>query len=186
MTSILYSIVRFSGIIAMFIAWLFVVTPAIKFGVNHKSDTITTAITNNDSASKVINRGLIIGAMFKMIFLLYLIKRFSIPPYGLAPILYLTTYMATICLAFFTQVKYPIIHYLIALYIFIVGSFSLLFIGVSAKSFNQFPLYISVGATIVYFLGQIIIWKKYKFGIALMEIWGFVILTVWTVTMTFI
>lgn len=186
MASILYIIERFSGIIAMVIGWFFVFTPALKFGINNKIDTISSSTTKSEPVRIVISCGIAIGSMFQLMFLFYLLRRFSIQLYNLGSILFLTSFIATFSVAFFTLSKYPKIHYVMALYCFLVGPFSLLFIGVSAKSSSQYPLLVSVVAPIAYFLGQAFLWKKYRLTNALMELWGLVILTIWTVIMSFI
>jgi len=178
MSPVLYTIERFSGIIAMFIAWLFVVASALKFGINSKSDTITTSTTKSGSVRLVISCGLVVGALFQSIFLFYLIRRFSVQLFNLGSVLYLSANMATIFVAFFTQNKHPKIHKIMALYYFLVCPFSLLFIGFSIKSSNQYPLLVSMLAPIMYFIGQAFLWKKYRFGNTLMELWAFVVLSV--------
>ena len=93
--------------------------------------------------------------------------------------------MATILVAIFTEEKYPRIHFGLVLYYFITCPISLLFIGLSINSVNNFPLIISVAAPIIYFVGQAVLWSKYRFGNAIIELWAFLVLSLWTMVMTF-
>lgn len=181
-----YTVTKISGIIAIIIAWFFVVTPALKFGINSKSDTITTSTNKNSVHKKIISFGLVVGAVFQTMFAVYLIRRFSIPLLSPGIIMYLSANVATICVAIFTEKKYPKTHKIMARYYFIVCPLSFLFIGLSLKSTDIYPKMISIITPIVYFVKQSVLWKKYKTDNALMEFWAFIILSLWTIVMTFI
>lgn len=180
------TIEKLSGVIAMLIAWLFVVSPAMKIGINSKSDTITTATLKSDGVKRQISYGLVIGAIFQAIFSLYLMNQFYIPLSNLGIILYLSANLATICVAIFAQNRHPRIHDSLVLYYFIVCPLSLLFIGISIESASNYHLVISIISPIIYFIGQSFLWLKYRTGNAFMEFWAFFVLSTWTVLMTFI
>jgi len=163
-----------------------VVAPAVNFGINCKSDNITSATTKSSPVRKIIGFGPITGAIFQALSLSYLIKKFSLDVYDFGSLLYLSANLATVFVAFFNYHKHPKIHDALAKYYFFACPLSLLFIGISAKINNYYPLLISVIAPILYFVGQLLLYKKYRRGNALMEVWAFSILSIWTLIMTFV
>ena len=70
-------LIKYSGVITMFIAWFFVVAPSLHAGIDKKKDTISTA-TKDGKYGMVIGLGLILGGLFQIIFLYYLITKFSL------------------------------------------------------------------------------------------------------------
>ncbi len=184
--SILQWIERFSGVMAIFIAWFFVVAPALKFGINSKFETITVSTTKSQSVKKLIGCGLIVGAVFQSLFLFYVARKFSISLFDFGSLLYLSANLATVLVAFFTHSRCPKIHSIMVLYYFITLPVSLLFIGISAEPNSRYLLLVSVFAPTLYFAGQVLLFKKYKNYNALMEFWAFFVLSIWTLAATFI
>ena len=175
---------RFSGVLATLFAWLFVVTPAIRFGIDGKRQTITST-TKDNKVKRIISIGLVVGALLQTVFLFYIIQRFQLHLTDLGCLMYLSTNVATILVAFFTEQKHPKIHEALTEYYFVINPLSLVFIGLSAVG-NYFYIFIfSFLIVLFYFFG---IWRLLKkFGkAAIVEQWAFFVLSIWTIVLTII
>jgi hypothetical protein len=176
---------RFSGVIAILIAWIFVVFPAFKSGIKLKTDTITTS-TSDKYTNAIISIGLILGALFQAWFLIYLQRIFRFNAISIGSVLYLTANLATILVALFTEKRNKLIHQLLVTYYFFACPLSLLFIGLSLEGHHNYLADTSFLIPIMYFFGQFLLWRKFKKPNTLMQMWAFVILSIWTLAMTFL
>jgi hypothetical protein len=178
-------LLRYSGLLASLVAWLFVVRPAMRHGIDGKRQTITTATVENKNVLKTVSFGLTIGAFLQGLFLFYIIQRFDLPVFGIGSILYLTANIATILVAIFHYEKHPKLHETFADYYFIVSPLSLAFIGFTAMKNGVHLFTISVLVVILYFIGSWRILKKFGKN-AMIEMWAFAMLSIWTLIFTIV
>lgn len=120
------------------------------------------------------------------LFILYLSDKILSVMWNLGTILYLSSNVATVLVALIFYEKHPKLHTFLTRYYFFVLPLALLLIGFMLKS--QYPTFyiFTILILVLYALGQFILYKKYRVGNVLMEGWGFVILTAWTLVTTFI
>lgn len=106
--------------------------------------------------------------------------------WNLGTILYLSSNMATILVALVFYEKHPKLHAFLTRYYFFALPLALLAIGSMLK--NQYPPFyvFTILILVFYAVGQFVLFRKYRTGNVLMEGWGFIILTVWTLVATFI
>lgn len=175
---------RFSGILATLVAWLFVVAPAIAYGIDSKNEPITAAVVKNRKVMMIVSFGLIVGAFLQGFFLFYLIQRFGLPLFGIGSFLYLTSNIATILVAIFHFDKHPKIHQTFAEYYFVVSPLSLAFIGFTAIKNGAHLFIFSLIIVLLYFAGSGIVIKKLGSQNAWLEMWAFIMLSVWTIVFT--
>ncbi len=167
----------------MFFAWVFVVTPSISAGINSRKQTITHA-TNNKKLKIIINIGLIIGGFFQLLFSYYLLRKLWQNHLNIGILIYVSTAIASILVAIFSEQSYPKIHKCLAEYYFLANPFSTILISLSISNLT-FKL-ISIFIPIFYYLGLFYLHNKYKIKNALMEKWAFATMSIWTVIVTFI
>jgi hypothetical protein len=177
---------RFSGILAMFVAWFFVVGPALHHGIDGKRQTITSATVENKKVARIVGFGLVIGAFLQGLFLFYLIQRFQLHLLSIGSFLYLTSNIATIFVAFCHYSKYPKIHEFYAKYYFVMSPLSLAFIGFSAMKLNSYLFVFSLIVVLLYFFGIWQLIKRFRSDNALLEMWAFFALSIWTIVLTFV
>lgn len=171
----------------MFFAWIFVVFPALHFGIDIRKETISSATFKDDGVNTIIGFGLVAGALSQIVFLSYIVQKFFINYISVGCILYLTANLATILVAFFTYKKHPLIHKLLTRYYFFIMPTSLIFIGSYIKNTGGYVLFFfSLLVLILYSIGQLFLFKKYRGSNSLMEFWAFGILSIWTLVITFI
>jgi len=114
-----------------------------------------------------------------------LTKRFGFGWFYPGSLLYLSTNIATILVALFPAQKFPNIHRFCADYYFLVNPISLVLIGLSIAHDNYYIYIFSIILVIIYFMG--FFWQLIKFKInALMEMWAFLTLSVWTLVLTLV
>lgn len=177
---------KFSGILAMFVAWIFVVGPAMHHGIDSKSQTITLATVENKKVLKIVGFGLIAGAILQGIFLFYIIQKYHVPFFSIGSLMYLSSNIATIMVAIFHFDKFPKFHEAFARYYFVVSPLSLGFIGYSVMKLNPHLFFFSILTVIFYFTGSLIIMKKINTENALLEFWAFFTLSIWTVVFSIV
>jgi hypothetical protein len=175
---------RFSGILAMFFAWLFVVTPAIRSGIDSKSQTITSA-TKKTKVRRIVSAGLIIGTVFQIVFLVYLTKRFQLHFFDTGCLMYLSTNIATLLVALFTEQRHSKLHGFFAMYYFIVNPFSLILICLPLINSYFYLFVFSVFIVLLSFSGSWWLLKKYG-KTAVLEQWIFLTLSIWTIVLTLV
>jgi len=175
-------ILKLSGIISILITWLFVVVPAIRSGIDNKRQTISSATKKREVAIPV-SFGLIIGTLFQILFLSYLLKRFELGYLNFGSILFLTTNLATIMVALLPEYKYFKAHSFFVKYYFVFNPISLLYISYLANNVLLFA--VAIVSVILYFSGIIrIIMQE---GVcARVEQWAFFTLSILTIFMTVI
>ena len=177
---------KFSGILAIFSAWILVIYPAIRYGININKETISVATANNEKIEKVVNFGLVIGTLFQIIFLFYLIQKFSLSYLSFGCLLYLSANLATLSVAIFTYRKHSVIHNFFTRYYFFMMPVSLVLIVFPIRNTSAHVLFpFSLLVLVLYLLGQIFLFTKHKEGNGLMQSWAFITLSVWTLVMTF-
>ena len=176
--------IRLSGLLAMFSAWVFVVAPAIRYGIDGKRQTISS-LTRNVKVRIIVSFGLIIGTIFQIIFLVYLHTRF---PQGLSYIgsmIYLSAQVATIMVVLFPEYKHFKIHNFFVKYYFVFFPISLVIITGIFPSKNSCLFILNCLVTLSYFLGTW--WSFSKFGAsARVEQQAFLILSLWIVFLTIV
>lgn len=147
-----------------------------------KKQTISSA-TKNRAVAIPVNFGLIIGTLFQILFLSYLLRRFELGYLNFGSILFLTTNFATIMVALLPEYKYFKIHSFFVKYYFVFNPISLLYISNLAN--NALLFTVAIALVIIYFSGVIkIIMQE---GVcAKAEQWAFFILSVLTIFMTVI
>jgi hypothetical membrane protein len=176
-------LLKYSGLLAMFFAWVFVVFPTLFAGIDSKKQTITFA-TNNKKVKIIINLGLIIGGFFQLVFSYFILHKYSLNYFNIGVLLYTSTAITSISVAIFSEQSYPKIHKYLAEYYFLVNPLSLMIIGLSV---NHYILKtISLFIPITYYIGLFYLHSKHKTKNALMEKWAFVTMSIWTFTVTFI
>lgn len=174
---------RLSGILAMLFAWLFVVAPAVEHGIDSKNQTISSA-TKNDKVRHRVSTGLILGTLFQISFLFYLLSRFQLSYLSIGSILYLSSTFATILVALFPEHKHFKIHSFFAKYYFLVFPSSLLLIAWNMGKENNIFIFTCL-SVFLYFFG--VLWNLKKFGIsAKVEQWAFLVLSAWTIVLTIV
>ena len=120
------------------------------------------------------------------LFILYLSDKLLLVRWNLGTILYLSSNVATVFVALVFYEKYPKLHTFLTRYYFFALPLALLVIGLMLRS--QYPTFymFTILILVFYAVGQFVLYRKYRTGNVLMEGWGFVILTIWTLLMTFI
>lgn len=181
-STMLQQLLNLSGILAILIAWLFVVFPALKYGINPTKQTITSATSLSKVVKRYITFGLIVGSFFQGLFIFYIIEKFQIPLFSIGNILYLTTNIATIFVALYNFDKHPKFHTFFALYYFIMCPISLILISLSVIQSYYYIFIFSLAIVLMYTIGESLIYKKFK-GCAYLEIWAFFMLSIWTIVM---
>jgi hypothetical protein len=178
--------VRFSGIFAIIAAWMLVIYPAIRFGINTRKETVSLATLKNEQVGKVVSFGLVVGTLFQIIFLFYFSQKFLLNYFSFGSLLYLTANSATIFVAFFTYKNYPTIHKFFVEYYFFAMPISLVFLVYHLKDTSAHILFsFSIFILILYFVGQLLLFLKHKESNSLMEAWAFAMLSAWTLVVTF-
>ncbi|MBU0708277.1 hypothetical protein KJ596_00825 [Patescibacteria group bacterium] len=177
-------IIKLSGILSMVFAWVLVVIPGLHAGIDGKSQTISFA-TKNKAYRTIINSGLVGGGLLQILFLSYLVGRYLLSYFNLGVLMYLSTTIITISVAFFPEPTYPKIHKKLARYYFVVNPLSLMIIGLSIKEKCSPLFFASAIIPLLYFIGLIFLIKKYKTENALMQAWAFLLLSFWTAIATF-
>ena len=169
----------------MIVAWIFVVLPAIFTGIDVKSKTISRT-TKNKRNLFVINFGLRIGALFQFLFLIYLIGKFNLSYLSLTVVLYFSTIVATLVVSFTPIYKNTKLHQRSAYYYFSTIPIFLILFGLSIKDTYNPLSKISILIAALYLIGMLLINIKIKKENALSEIWAFLMLSIWTIIITFI
>ena len=120
------------------------------------------------------------------LFILYLSDKLLPVRWNLGTILYLSSNVATVLVALVFYEKHPKLHTFLTRYYFFALPLALLLIGLTLKS--QYPTFyvFTILILVFYAVGQFGLFRKYHIGNVLMEGWGFVILTAWTLVTTFI
>lgn len=177
---------RFSGILAMFVAWILVVGPALHHGIDSKSQTITLATVENKKVLKIVGFGLIVGAILQGVFLFYLVQKYQFPLLSIGSLMYLSANAATVLVALFHFDKFPKLHEIFARYYFVVSPLSLGFIGLSVMKNDPHLFIFSILIVLFYFVGSLTIIKKINTENALLEFWAFFMLSIWTVVFTIV
>lgn len=175
---------QYSGILAVLVAWVLVVAPAIIGGIDLAKETITGATRLSKKASRVISAGLVIGALLQATFLLHLIQKFHLPYLSIGNLLYLSSNLATILVALFHYDRYPNIHNILVAFYFIFCPLSLGFIAYTLKNINPDFFTFSLWVVFFYFLVEGYLLIKFK-GSVYLEIWAFLILSIWTTVITY-
>lgn len=167
----------------MFFVWVFVVTPSSMGKVLRGKQTISFA-TKNKAKRRLIYFGLMAGAISQIAFLYYLVQRFSIKLPNLGVFIYLSTNISTLLIPFFNMWKSKI-HEALVFYYFAANPLSLLLIGLTIRS--QFPtlFIISLLVFLAYFIIVVRLIVIHKMRSASMERWAFLMLSIWTLFMTF-
>jgi hypothetical protein len=179
-------LMKFSGVLAIFSAWILVVYPAICYGINTKKETISLATLGNKKVEKIVGLGLIVGTLFQIVFLFYLTQKFFLSYLNFGCLLYLSANLATILVAIFTYRKHQIIHTFFTRYYFFMMPISLVLIVFPIRNTSAHILFsFSLLILVLYLLGQIFLFTKHKEGNGLMQSWAFLTLSVWTLVMTF-
>ncbi|MCA9377237.1 hypothetical protein H6763_00290 [Candidatus Nomurabacteria bacterium] len=176
-------LLQISGLVAVIIAWVFVVTPAICSGIDPKRQTITNATKKSKRVSFIISFGLVFSAIFQSIFALYLIDRFDLSFSNIGILVYLSTNIATMFLAFFHIERHPKLHIFFAIYYFIVSPISYGLIGSSISGSSNHLFELSILMILLYGFGELVLLYKYRGG-ALAEIWPILLLSIWTMVFT--
>lgn len=166
----------------MLFAWLFVVAPALRFGIDGKRYTISSA-TKNDKVRIIVSTGLIVGSLFQIAFLIYLLLKFQLSFFNIGGMFYLSATIATILVALFSEHKYFKIHSFFVKYYFLIFPISLLMIS-GTLLYEYINLFIFTFLSVfLYFFG--VWWTIKKFGIsAKVEQWAFLVLSIWTIVLT--
>jgi len=172
---------KYSGILAIIVAWLFVAGPT--FTINGKKNTISEA-TKKYSSKIIISIGLVFGSFLQFLFLLYLNAKFGLNSYSVGSLLYILTNIATVLVAVFTIQKNPRMHTFLVRFYFIVHPISLFILGVSIRIILVQT--ISSLLIVSYAIGAMFVWQRYKKQNAYMEEWAFLILSLWVLFMTFV
>jgi predicted MFS family arabinose efflux permease len=178
---------KFSGVIAMIIVWLVLVLyPYLHKDLGYLNETISKLTTKKSHVLKVVTGALLVGSFFQMYFLAYIISRFNISISSLGSLLYLSMGVATICATIFNAKNYPKLHFWSAVYYFIVTPVMILVLGYEFISFGIQVFYASIIFSLLYSFVNLYIYLRHKRTSALFEIWGFLLLSIWTLYITFI
>lgn len=151
-----------------------------------RKDTVSTATAKDKRVKRIVGVGLLVGAPFQALFMFYLMRRFSIQFISLGSFLYLTANLATMLVAYFTLDKFPAAHRRLVQYYFVAMPLSMIFIGIYVRTAGLLPLLVSLAAPLLYLGGSLSLFRTHKKGNALVEMWCFAVLAVWTFVMTFI
>jgi len=177
-------LIKYSGVISIIITWLFVVRPAFAAGVKSKYKTISH-MTGEKKYLHIINGGLIFGAMMQLLFIRYLMVQYHLALLSIGVILYISTITATLLTTIFPFRKFEKIHTHVVKYYFITIPLAILFIGLQLRpSFSKLFL-VSMLVPALYLIAELSVFEEYKKDNALMEMWAFYLLSVWTLIMTF-
>lgn len=175
---------RSSGLLAMIFAWLFVVVPALKFGIDGKRQTISSA-TKNNGVRIIVSIGLTLGSLFQFLFLRYLLFRFNLSFFNMGGMMYSSAIVATVLVAIFTEHRFVNIHSFFVKYYFCIFPISLLL--VMSNTINEHQNLFAFSCLIVFLYFGGIWWTIKKFGIsAKVEQWAFFVLSVWTMVLTLV
>lgn len=120
------------------------------------------------------------------LFIFYVCDKFMLDRWNFGSVLYLTANLATVFVGVVYYEKYPRMHNFFTRYYFFAMPLALLLIGFMLGDAHRAIFVVTVTLVIAYSLGQAGLFKKYRIGNALMEGWGFVILTLWTLMTTFV
>lgn len=175
---------KYFGLVAVFIVWVFVISPAVMAKINLKKDTITSA-TYNKKYSSLINLGLLLGGVSQIIFSIYLAQKFKISVFNPGVIFYISTAVATILVSIFSENKFMRLHILLVKYFFVIHPLSIFLLGVLGES-NTFVNAICLIVPLLYFGGIIMGLKLNNKLNAISEIWAFAVLSVWSLMITFL
>lgn len=117
------------------------------------------------------------------LFIFYVCDKFMLDRWNFGSVLYLTANLATVFVGLVYYEKYPRLHTFFTRYYFFTMPLALLLIGYMFGDAHRTIFITTVVLVIAYALGQFSLFRKYQTGNALMEGWGFVILTIWTLMM---
>jgi hypothetical protein len=176
-------LLKYSGLLAIFFAWIFIVTPSIFAGIDSKKQTITYA-TNNNKLKLIISFGLIVGGLFQLVFSIFLLQKFNLNFFNIGILIYASTAIVSILVAIFSEQSFPNIHKYLVQYYFLTNPLSIMLIGLSI---NYIPLkLVSLLVPVAYYLGLYYLHNKDKTKNARMEKWAFATMSIWTVVVTFL
>lgn len=174
---------KMSGVFAILIAWLIVVLPALRYGIDLRRQTITSATCLDKRVSRIITSGLIVGAISQGIFTFYIVDYFQIPMLRIGNITYLTTNIATILASIFHFNRHPKVHSIFVSYYFIFCPLSIGLIGFYVLDTHNFLTLLSMIILSLYVIGELLLLKKFKSS-AYLEIYAFILLSIWTLAFT--
>lgn len=174
---------KYAGLLSVVTTGLFIVAPLLTAGNKSKDRTISE-ITNNKNNLYIVNFGLIIGALLQLLFLGYLIDKFQLSTNYLFKIVYFGTIMSPVLTALNPYYKRKTIHNFFVKYYFISSPIYLMMFGLTISSY-QLLSQLSIIMSLIYILGNIAIFAKYKKENALIEVLSFSLLSIWTIAATF-
>ena len=179
-------LMRFSGLVAIVIAWVFLIIPVFVVKADFRKETVTSVAGKSKLLRCIITAGLMGGAAMQALFILYLSDKLLLVRWNLGTILYLSSNVVTVFVALVFYEKHPKLHTFLTRYYFFALPLALLLIGHMLKS--QYPMFymFTIIILVFYAVGQFTLFRKYRIGNVLMEGWGFVILTIWTLVTIFI
>lgn len=178
-------ILKYSGIMSVIITWILVVLPVVRKNNDIYGQSISSASSSNNTV-RIVSIGLILRALFQAMFLVYLSQIEEVQVSSLSILVYFTTILATITTALFPLTRNPKIHNLAVKYFFVVYPITMVLIGLEMQNFNQLLTYLSILLTVCYFVGMIVIFKKFGLSNALAEIWAFFVISIWIVCLTLV
>jgi hypothetical protein len=170
----------------MVIVWLVLVGyPFLRKDLGYLKETISTLSAKKVDVFIVITFALLTGCFFQMYFIFYLSRTFSFELTSLSSVLYLSMGVATIMATLCNARNYPSIHFWAAAYYFVIAPITMLCIGYKALSYNHTAFVVSLVLTVLYALGNGFFALKFKKVNATFEVYCFLVLSVWTLYMTF-
>ena len=187
-TDTFHFVEHYSGLIAMTITWAVVVAYSLfKMEVQIGSETISTVLRKHKTELQVVTLWLFIGAFFQWWFLWYILGRFSEIRDSWFVFVYISMSVATVISAAFLPTRFHSWHYYAGLVYFCMAP-AMMFLFAVALGKERAALYmISLVCASVYAVGEIcLIVLKKSFSNTVLEMYGFLILSVWAVSVTFI
>lgn len=178
-------LIKYSGAISMFVAWIFIVIPTLAGRLDHKLETISR-ITHRKIYLYTVNTGLITGAILQLVFLLFLINKFNLSRLSPFAVAYFSTVVATILVVVFPHHKQKVKHTIAVRYYFVVIPISLMLFSLSLTNTHKFLSLVSNLISTSYAGGVLYIIKKYGIKNSLIEMWAFLQLSIWTIMVTYL
>lgn len=175
----------YSGVFSILFTWLFVVFPIFFVKVDIKNETISEVIGRSRLTLFSVTSGLLLGGLSQIFFLYNLILKFKLEDNYLFTVLYLSTCIATLAVAFLPEYKYKRPHAVFVRYYFITFPICMFLMALMLYQKYLLTSTLSFLLILLYAVGNALILFRFKKPTAISEIFSFFILSVWVILMTF-
>lgn len=170
----------------MLVIWgVLVIYPFFYRDLGYRKETISALGQKKKNVFIAITTALLIGNFFQVVFLTYLQNKYAVNTTSYGFILYLTMCLTSFLATIFVPKYNPKIHFISSACYFVVVPLMMPAIGYEIIPYGNLIFNISIVLSFLYVFVSLFFLKRYKETNAMIEIFCFLILSVWTLFLTF-